>query len=91
MPIASHREKRIAQAPVRRVIAVAALVLAGIAAALFIRGPSHKENQIAQPNENSRKSVAVLPFADLSPEHDQQYFSEGMAEEILNALAHVRI
>lgn len=36
------------------------------------------------------KSIAVLPFADLSPEHDQQYFSDGMAEEILNALAHVK-
>jgi len=36
------------------------------------------------------KSIAVLPFADLSPAHDQAYFSEGMAEEILNALAAVK-
>jgi TolB-like protein len=35
------------------------------------------------------KSIAVLPFADLSPGHDQEYFSDGMAEEILNALARV--
>jgi adenylate cyclase len=34
-------------------------------------------------------SIAVLPFEDLSPEKDQQYFSDGVAEEILNALAHV--
>ncbi len=34
-------------------------------------------------------SVAVLPFSDLSPEKDQQYFSEGLSEEIQNALAHV--
>jgi serine/threonine-protein kinase len=34
-------------------------------------------------------SIAVLPFADLSPKHDQEYFADGMAEEILNALAHV--
>jgi adenylate cyclase len=32
-------------------------------------------------------SIAVLPFADLSPEGDQQYFSDGIAEEILNVLA----
>jgi TolB-like protein len=32
-------------------------------------------------------SIAVLPFADLSPEGDQQYFSDGIAEELLNALA----
>ena len=36
------------------------------------------------------KSIAVLPFTDLSPTHDQEYFSDGMAEEILNALAQVR-
>jgi eukaryotic-like serine/threonine-protein kinase len=34
-------------------------------------------------------SVAVLPFSDLSPEKDQQYFSEGLSDEIQNALAHV--
>ena len=31
-------------------------------------------------------SIAVLPFADLSPGKDQEYFSDGMAEEILNVL-----
>jgi TolB-like protein/Flp pilus assembly protein TadD len=36
------------------------------------------------------KSIAVLPFSDLSPNHDQESFSDGMAEEILNALAHIK-
>ncbi|MEM6531741.1 MAG: hypothetical protein AAF654_03925 [Myxococcota bacterium] len=31
-------------------------------------------------------AVAVLPFADLSPEGDQDYFSDGLAEELLNVL-----
>jgi TolB-like protein/Flp pilus assembly protein TadD len=35
-------------------------------------------------------SVAILAFADLSPEHDQDYFCEGIAEEIVNALCFVR-
>ena len=34
-------------------------------------------------------SVAVLPFADMSPAGDQEYFADGMAEEILNALVRV--
>ena len=34
-------------------------------------------------------SIAVLPFADMSVQKDQEYFSDGMAEEILNALAQV--
>ncbi len=34
-------------------------------------------------------SIAVLPFADMSPEKDQEYFSDGVAAEILNVLAKV--
>lgn len=34
-------------------------------------------------------SIAVLPFADLSPEGDQEYFSDGISEEILNLLARI--
>ncbi len=34
-------------------------------------------------------TVAVLPFADMSAEHDQTYFCEGLAEELINALTRV--
>ena len=37
----------------------------------------------------SEKSIAVLPFADLSEKHDQEYFADGMAEEIIDLLARV--
>ena len=48
-----------------------------------------------QPTGEARKtstppavpSIAVLPFADLSQQRDQEYFSEGVSEEIRNALA----
>ena len=36
------------------------------------------------------KSIAVLPLADMSPERDQEYFCEGMAEEVLNALTKIQ-
>ena len=35
------------------------------------------------------KSIAVLPFADLSPERDQEYFCDGIQEEILTRLAKI--
>jgi TolB-like protein len=35
-------------------------------------------------------SIAVLPFADLSPQKDQAYFCEGVAEELIYALTQVR-
>lgn len=41
-------------------------------------------------NEDDGPSIAVLPFVDMSPERDQGYFCEGVAEEILNALAKIR-
>lgn len=36
--------------------------------------------------ESPSKSVAVLPFADLSPAADQDWFADGLTEEILNSL-----
>ena len=35
------------------------------------------------------KSIAVLPFANMSADPDQEYFSDGLAEEIINLLAHI--
>jgi TolB-like protein/Tfp pilus assembly protein PilF len=35
------------------------------------------------------KSIAVLPFADMSAEKDQEYMSDGLADELLNLLAQV--
>jgi serine/threonine-protein kinase len=43
----------------------------------------------ARPAPAGPASVAVLPFADLSPGKDQGYFSDGLAEEILDALSQV--
>jgi len=38
---------------------------------------------------STRKSIAVLPFTDLSPGRDQLHFCDGLAEEILNALTRI--
>lgn len=40
-------------------------------------------------NATMDRSIAVLPFADISPEHDQEYFSDGLSEELLNLLARI--
>jgi len=42
------------------------------------------------PEADVRPSLAVFPFADMSPEGDQAYFSDGITEELLNVLAKVR-
>ena len=43
----------------------------------------------AAPRPAPAASIAVLAFADMSAEGDQGYFSDGISEEVLNALAHV--
>ena len=37
----------------------------------------------------ARNTIAVLPFTDLSPEGDQQFFTDGLSEELLNLLVRV--
>ena len=52
------------------------------------RAPEAKID-IGQPSGSNEKSIAVLPFNDLSPAKDHDYFSDGIAEELLGALAKV--
>ena len=44
---------------------------------------------ISNPAEKTIDSIAVLPFANLSGDPEQDYFSDGLAEEILNALTRI--
>jgi serine/threonine protein kinase/tetratricopeptide (TPR) repeat protein len=52
--------------------------------------------RVVRPSSGSRQaetsptpSIAVLPFSDLSAARDQEWFCDGVAEEIINTLAHV--
>jgi serine/threonine-protein kinase len=44
---------------------------------------------VVRERSDSEASVAVLPFADLSPGKDQEWFRDGLAEEIINALTRI--
>ncbi len=43
----------------------------------------------ATSNDRTNKSIAVLPFVNMSNDPDQEYFSDGITEEILNLLANI--
>src|SRR6266850_5376311 len=81
---------RVAAAPfwLRWTRSPAALALVLLAAALALALPFywHRNLTTVSPPE---KSIAVLPFLDLSETKDQEYFCDGMSEEILEALAKV--
>jgi TolB-like protein/Tfp pilus assembly protein PilF len=58
-----------------------------VTADLKIPPPNLTSSNPAQPDS---KSVAVLPFANLSGDKEQEYFSDGLTEEVINALARER-
>lgn len=50
-----------------------------------------KKSDIPLSDEREfQNSIAVLPFKDMSPKKDQDYFCEGLAEELINALTQVK-
>jgi TolB-like protein/tRNA A-37 threonylcarbamoyl transferase component Bud32 len=63
----------------------AAGLLLGAAAIWLFRGELFRASQFNPPE----KSIAVVPFLDLSQAKDQEYFCDGISEEILHALAKV--
>jgi adenylate cyclase len=63
------------------------LVLAVLGASIYFVLRPKTRTPDAPPTELS--SIAVLPFADLSPEKDQEYFCDGMTEEIIDALSKI--
>src|SRR6185369_16104769 len=92
------RERSIAPATGRRmdrmIMAVLALGLAYFAFDKFVLAPRQQKADVAgaiggPDAKTDAKSIAVLPFADLSQAKDQEYFSDGMSEELLNLLANV--
>ena len=67
-------------------VAAALLLLAGIAAAFVLVSKKSARSTSIVPE----KSIAVLPFENLSEEKDNAYFAEGIQNEILTRLATVR-
>ena len=84
----------------RIIMVVLALAVSFFAVDKFVLDPARdtrREQEVArEAASNARvesfgdRSIAVLPFANRSPDPDQVYFSDGIAEEILNLLARIR-
>ncbi|MEE8371316.1 MAG: hypothetical protein V3R73_04145 [Sphingomonadales bacterium] len=80
----------------RIIIAGLVIALAYFAWDKFLRGPG-EEPEAPAPTETAAepadqvalRSIAVLPFVNMSSDPEQEYFSDGISEEILNVLARV--
>jgi serine/threonine protein kinase/Tfp pilus assembly protein PilF len=65
------------------------LILAMLTGWWLLREQPKKESSVQQ-SKMETPSIAVLPFVNMSADKNQEYFSDGMAEELLNDLAHIR-
>jgi len=65
------------------------LLLVATVVALFLIYPQSSTQKSASDSIEKEKSIAVLPFEDMSPNKDQEYFCDGISDEIINALAKV--
>ena len=81
MPSATRRKKR--------VWIYVVVIGAAISIGLFFLGRYSAGNKTASPARISNKSIAVLPFDNLSRDPDNAYFAEGVQDEILTRLAKV--
>src|SRR6266513_1320170 len=82
--IAEAKRNTDRRAKIRVFVLALGILIAGVALFLLQRAKSTKLGA-GGPEE----SIAVLPFMDLSQAKDQEYFCDGMSEEILDALAKV--
>jgi TolB-like protein len=67
----------------------AAIVIAATGAFWFFHGRPVGAAATNSAVTSAQPSIAVLPFKDFSPGRDQEYFTDGITEELLNALAGV--
>jgi len=95
----SAASRRMSRRLDRMVMVFLALGLAYFAFDKFVLDPARDEAREQEVAAQARsealvesygdKSIAVLAFQDLSPEGDQEYFSDGISEELLNVLAKI--
>jgi TolB-like protein/Tfp pilus assembly protein PilF len=81
----------------RGIVVVLLVALSYFAFDKFVLDPARDAQQLKTARQEGRseaiiasvgdRSIAVLPFVDMSPQSDQSYFSDGVSEELLNLLA----
>ena len=68
---------------------LAIIAILGVAVATAMAGHFWFVRGKAALSSSNAKSIAVLPFVDISPAKDQEYFSDGLSEQLIHELAKV--
>jgi len=78
-----------ARRPRHRAWIVVVIIAGAMSLGLFFLGRITAPSKQSGINEVSSKSIAVLPFVNMSSDKEQDYFSDGLSEELLNQLAQI--
>jgi len=78
-----------AQQPKKRTWIFVVIIGALVSIGLFLLGRYSAGNKTASPDGISNKSIAVLPFGNLSRDPDNEYFAAGIQDEIITRLAQI--
>src|SRR5450432_1604692 len=73
----------------RMIIAVLVLALGYFAFDKFVLAPRRAGPPSESSSSINSQSIAVLPFVNMSSDKEQEYFSDGLSEELLNQLARI--
>ena len=88
----ADRKRKPSYLTIRRVVAAAVfLFVAAVVVGVMVRYWPSKQGTSQAPvvAAIAEKSIAVLPFTDMSEKKDQEYFADGMAEEIIDLLVKI--
>jgi len=95
-PVSRRAARRLDQV----ILVVLALGVAYFAVDKFVLDPARDAKRELEAETRGRtqaligsygtKSIAVMPFVNMSPDPDQEYFSDGISEELLNLLAQIQ-
>jgi TolB-like protein/class 3 adenylate cyclase/tetratricopeptide (TPR) repeat protein len=73
----------------RKIASVIVVLVLALLSYFLYNGQKNHQMTVKAPEEVIDKSIAVIPFIDMSPDGNHEWFSDGISEELINALVRI--
>ena len=89
--LAKRQQQKKSPVTIAIIVLAVVIVVGAISYALYVRfGAKEEPTEAVTPSVKDIESIAVLPFVNMSADPDQEYFCDGLADDIILALTNVR-